>query len=803
MLKNYLKIALRNFSRYKMFSVINVAGFAIGIACCIIIFLFINNELSYDKFFEKADRIYRVFEYGKINGNEINLALTPTPMGPALSQNFPEVESYTRIIAWQSAIIKYQSNTFTETKFIQADSTFFKVFNAKFIEGEPNTALSKPNCVVITKAISNKYFGSGSPIGKVIRVNNNEDYIVTGLVEDSPANSHFHYNIIASLATFAPPNMSWIGENFYTYILVKNGVDINDLTNKINRYVGNEISAQMKGAMGMSMEQFEAAGNKILYGLQPLTSIHLKSHLKFEIETNGDILYIYIFSAIAIGILLIACINFINLSTSRSEIRAREIGIRKTLGSSRMKLILQFVTESVMTSIISVIIAVIIVELSLPFFNSIANKEMSLILFGDLSVFVSTVVFAVCVGAAAGIYPAFYLSSIQPTHILKIGLRKGGSKSLLRNGLVVFQFAISVLLIIGTIIISRQLNFLQTKDLGFKKEQLVVLNITPGISGGLESFKQELSDNPKIINVSSSHTLPGSLINLNGYFRKDAPANKVYDVICYSYCDYNFMNTYKMKMKEGRFFSKDFSSDAESVVLNEAAAKVFGGRNIVGDLLLNYNRTETYTVIGIIQNYNFKSLHENIEPLVIHLLKPQYPGRFLTLRIAPNDYSNTISFIEKTWNKYANGDVFDYKFLDDNLQHLYETEQRTGKIVTSFAVLSIFIASLGLLGLVFFITERRRKEIGVRKVLGSSTVGIVLLLSNEFAKLILAANIVAWPVAYYFMNKWLEDFAYRIEISWWMFVLSGGIALLIALATVSFQAIKAAIANPVESLRYE
>jgi putative ABC transport system permease protein len=804
MLINYFKVALRNIARYKIFSVINVAGFSIGIACCILIFLFINDELNYDRFHKNADRIYRVYEYGKINGEEINIAQTPTPMGHALSQDFPEIESYTRITAASSTVIKYQNKSFTENKFINADPTFFKVFSAKFIEGEPNTALSKPNSVVITKSISNKYFGDVSPIGKVINVDNYRDYVVTGLIEDSPANSHFHYNLLGSLETFAfSKSTSWLGENFYTYVLIKNGSDIDELKKKINQYARNHIGTQMQGALGMSIEQFEVAGNKVLYGLQPLTSIHLNSHLKFEIETNGNILYVYVFSAIAIVILLIACINFVNLATSRSEKRAKEIGIRKTLGSSRAKLVLQFITESVLISILAVILSVIIVMLSLPFFNNVANKEISLNFLTSLSTLASILIFSVLVGAAAGIYPALFLSSIQPTYILKRGSQKGSGRFILRNGLVVFQFAISIILIIGTLIISSQLNYLQTKNLGFKKEQLVVLNLTPGMTSGMKSFTHELESNPKIINVSNSTTIPGSIINCNGYLKKDAPANKLYDAMCFTYCDYDFIKTYNIKMKEGRFFSQDYSSDTTAVVLNESAARIFGERNLVGKFLVNYDRTKTYKIIGIIKNYNFKSLHDNIEPLIIHLFKTASVGKFLTIRISADDYGSSISFIEKTWKKYANGDVFDYKFLDDNLQSLYESEQRTGKIVTAFAVLSIFIACLGLLGLVFFITEQKKKEIGIRKVLGSSTTGIIIMLSNEFVKWVLMANLIAWPIAYYFMNNWLQDFAYRINISLWIFIISGLSALFIAITTVIFQAIKAAIANPIESLKYE
>ena len=542
--------------------------------------------------------------------------------------------------------------------------------------------------------------------------------------------------------------------------------------------------------------------------LQPLTSIHLNSHLDYEIEPNGDITYVYIFSAIALAILLIACINFINLATARSEKRAKEVGVRKTLGSARSYLLGQFMSESIMMSIIAVVLSVGILELLLPFFNQVADKKMSLHLFSDPLTVPILLCLAVVVGIIAGSYPAFYLSSFHPIDVLRSDVRKGGRRSLLRSGLVIFQFAISIALFAGTFIIFAQLRYVQTRNLGFDKEETVVINRTNDLSGNLQSFEDELRTNKGIVSLSNSNAIPGNQGGDNGCRLEGAPQNQVED-IQQMFCDYDFAKTYKLGMADGRFFSREHPSDSDAVVVNEEVAKSFNVNQLVGRHLVlpgngpggNDLRLE---IVGLVKDFNYRSLHEPIRPLAIRLFpKEGFIGQFVTARLTPGDHLSTISFMENVWKKYAGDEEFSCNFLDDNLQKLYAADQRTSEIAGTFSVIAIFIACLGLLGLAAFVTERRTKEIGIRKVLGASVAEIVALLSKEFAKWVLIANVVAWPAAYFVMNNWLKNFAYRTNISLWIFVGSGAMALIVALLTVSSHAIKAATANPVESLRYE
>ena len=807
MLKNYLSIAIRNLRKYKAFSFINIIGLAVGIACCIAILLYVKNELSYDKFNKNAYQIYRVCVSLRLDNNESNLAYSPSPMGEWLLHDFPEVTAFTRIRNFGFPVMRYKEKAFSEERFYWVDSTFFNVFTVHFLEGNPKTALTQPNTVVITESIAKKYFGNENPMGKILNADRRRDYIVTGVVKDFPKNSHFHFDFIGSLTSYADSrSTAWLSNNYYTYFVLRKGTDPKQFQQKLNTQVLKYIGPLIQSATGVTLEQLKKKGDNYSYFLQPLTSIHLYSHLDYEIEPNGDISYIYNFSAIAMAILLIACINFVNLSTARSERRSKEVGIRKTLGSNKIQLVSQFIAEAILMSTLAVFLAIVLVEIFLPLFNDISGKEISLGLFENLTTIPLLIFFAVLVGILAGSYPAFYLSSFQPVKVLKRESKTRGKRSFLRSGLVIFQFSVSIILFIGTFIIYNQLKYIQTKNLGFDKEQVIIINKTDDIGSKIESFKKELISNPKVISVSNSTGIPGDQ-NGDSVFRINGSPNEHMQDLQILQCDYGFVSTYKIQMKEGRFFSKEHPSDTTAVVVNQAVERVFGVKNLTGQYLQQPGNTPStstiYKVIGVVKDFNYQSLHQTIRPLVMQLFNSRGFGKFVAVRIAPGDYQSTISFLGKTWKKYAGNEAFEYNFLDQNLAHLYVAEQRTSKIATTFSILAILIACLGLLGLAAFVTEQRTKEIGVRKVLGASVPEIILLLSKEFVKWVLIANIIAWPAAYYIMNNWLNNFAYRINIGIWTFIFSGIIALIIALVTVSSHAIRAATANPIKSLRYE
>lgn len=807
MLKNYLRVALRNLKNDKGYSLINIIGLAVGIACCIAIMLFVQDELSYDRFNEFADRIYRPRLLGRINGHDMSSALSAVALGPAVYHDLPEVVAYTRLIKKGSTVVRYKDKTFNEERLVAVDSTAFDVFTLPFVTGNPKTALTQPNTVVITESIAHKYFGSEEPIGRTLNVGKQDNFVVTGVIKDIPQNSHFHPDFMASLTTLQDSrNPTWLSNNYYTYLLLRKGTNIVEFQKKLDEDATRYIGPQLKSVAGVILGQFRAAGNEYGFVLQPLTSIHLNSHLDYEIEPNSDITYVYIFTAIAIAILLVACINFINLATARSEKRAKEVGVRKTLGSTRSYLVGQFLSESILMSIIAVVLAVGIVEVLLPFFNQIANKEMSLHLFTNPSSIPVLVCFAVMVGSIAGIYPAFYLSSFRPIDVLKCGIRKGGRTSVLRDGLVIFQFTVSIALFAGTFIIFAQLRYVQTRNLGFDKEETIVVNRTNDLSNQLQSFEDELRANTGIVNLTNSNAIPGNQGGDNACRVEGAPESQ-YEDIQQMFCDYDFARTYRLGIADGRFFSKEHASDSAAVVVNEEVEKIFNEKKLVGKYLVYPGPAGTdqkCEIVGVVKNFNYRSLHEPIRPLAIRLFPNRgFIGRFVTVRLAPGDHPSTISFIENVWKKYAGDEEFSYNFLDDYLQKLYAADQRTSEIAGAFSILAIFIACLGLFGLAAFVTERRTKEIGIRKVLGASVAEIFALLSKEFVKWVLIANVIGWPLAYYVMNNWLKNFAYRIDMSLWIFCASGALALIVALLTVSSHAFKAATANPVESLRYE
>ena len=807
MFKNYIKIALRNFLKHKGFSFINIFGLAIGVACCVLIVLYVLDEVSYDRYHEKADKIYRVGIRGFVNNSLFHGVVTCSPMAQTLVDEFPEVTAATRLRNFGFPVFRYEDKVFSEEKVFWVDQAFFDVFTVPFIKGNPKTALAQPNTIVLTRSMALKYFGDEDPIGKNLNADKQRDYLVTGVVEDVPHNSHFHYDFLASLITREDSRSPiWVSNNYYTYVVLQEGASSEAFEAKLTELVKKYVGPQIEAALSITLEQFFASGGEWDYFIQPLTGIHLHSHLDYELEPNGDIAYVYIFSIIALGILLVACINFVNLATARAANRAREVGIRKTVGSNRGQLIQQFLSETTIMSFFAVILALLAVQFLLPLFNNITGKELAVPYIQNVLTIPLLLGLVLVIGILAGTYPAFFLASFDPAVVLKTEMSGRSKKSNMRNVLVVFQFTISIVLIVGTIIVSRQLTYIQNRNLGFNKEQVVIVKKTDDIGNQVPAFRQELLKYPKVINATNTNNLIGNEFGNSAYKLAGATGEETHLLWTYRTDPY-FVETYQIEMASGRYYKEGRQADQQSAVINEAAVKDLGLTDPVGKQITaiapNADRSLTFTIIGVMKNFHFKSLHHQINPLIVHLYGPEGRGRYVSVRIHSENIRETMTFLENTWRKFASNQAFEYEFFDDHFARIYQAEERTGQIFFSFSFLAIIIASLGLFGLAAFVTEQRTKEIGIRKVLGATESGIVFLLSRQFAKWVVLSNLFAWPIAYYFMQKWLQRFAYQTSISAWYFLFAFIVVLFVALLTVCYQTVKAARSNPVELLRYE
>jgi len=772
--------------KHKGYSFINIVGLAIGIAACLLLFLWVKDELSYDRYHEKIDRIYRVVSQYEVDGNINCFAMTPAPLGPALVNEFPEVKKAVRF-GKNTILVNYKNRCFYEKVFF-ADPEVFDVFTFPLIKGNPKTALKEPYSIVISEEIRDKYFGEDDPTERIIILGEKRAYKITGVFKNIPQNSHFRFHILGSFLDYASSHFDqWGISNYFTYILTAKDFSHNSFREKLPQFVEKHKGKESRYV------------SKNTFLLQPLSRIHLHSNLRGEIEPNSDIGTIYIFSVIALFILLIACLNYINLSTARYANRAKEVSLRKVIGAKRSQLIKQFLGESFLFSFIALPLAIALAELFLPLFNSLSGKKLGFNYFDNLFLMLGLFGIILCVGFASGIFPAFYISALQPIKVLK-GMLKASSKvSWLRRSLVISQFTISIIFIISTIIIFNQLNYIREKKLGFYKEHIVNIPIfSKEVLQKYELVKSEFLQNTNVLAVSASSFFPGKNIWYQNYWREGAKADENL-IINWISVDHNFIETFQLELLEGRNFSKDFVSDVErAYILNESAVKEMGWESPIDK---KFGIIKRGTVIGVVKDFHFKPLHQEIKPVAICI----YPEFFtyISVRISPENISHILDFLKKKWQKLIPSQSFEYSFLDDDFDNLYRTEMRLGKIFGIIASLAIFIACLGLFGLVAFTAEQRTKEIGIRKVLGASVYGIVILLSKEFVKWVLIANIIAWPVAYYAMNKWLQDFAYRINMGVWIFILAGALALILALLTVSYQAVKAALSNPVEALRYE
>ena len=809
MLTNYLKVGLRNILKYKVYSSINIFGLAVGMAASALIILYIADELSYDHFQKDSDQIFRIGSNGRFEGSEFKSAVSSPPIAEALLQEVPEVENAIRFGWWRAIPLRVDDKSFIEKQALVADSNFFQFFSFPLISGNAETVLKGPNKVVITEATAKRYFGVENPVGKIFM--RGEDRIateITGLVKDPPSNSHLQFDMIFSGESWPyMQNDNWSNTFIYTYIKAKSPGDAPAITEKLDILTEKNLGPELEEITGLSLQQFKANGNRFGFFVQPMLDIHLKSDLESEITPQGNIQYVYIFGAVALFILLIACINFMNLSTARSATRAKEVGVRKSIGAFRTRLIKQFLTESMIYSFIASLLALSIVGLVLNGFNTLAGKNIDLDVFMQPNIIGGMVVFTLLIGLLAGSYPAFYLTSFKPVDVLKGKVSGGTGNSGLRNSLVTFQFMISIALILGSLVVYKQLTYMQDKNLGFDKENVIAVSNGWSLGNNTGEFKNELTQHPEFRRASFSSGLPPNITDGN-LFRKGGTEQDI--VLRLITVDYDHASAMGYEIADGRFFSDQFPSDSAAIILNETAYKQLGFEQLEGNTVINFN-AETpapFKLIGVIKDFNFENLRSSVKPMAMLLdtKETRYMVRQadnnIAIRIAPGNASNTINKLESIWKKYSSS-PFEFTFLDQNIDSMFRAEQRMGKIVFIFTALTIIIACLGLFGLATYLGEQREKEIGIRKVLGASVYQVIILLLKDFIILIAVAFIVASPLGWYVMSNWLQGFAYRIDVELWMILIAGFLSLFIAVLTISFQSVKVATENPVNALKNE
>ncbi|MBC9909039.1 ABC transporter permease [Chitinophaga varians] len=805
MLRNYFSVAIRNLWKNKAFSAINVLGLAIGLATSLLIILYVLDELSYDRFHAAADRTYEVDADIKFGGSRYDVATAPAPLGPALKADLPEIEEAVRFRKYEGWLVRKGSQNIKENKVIFADSTLFRVFSLPLLAGDPATALKEPRTVVITEKTAVKYFNTADAVGRDLVIDDSVPYKVTGVLKPFPGQTLLDFDFFVSLAD-APEsrNDKWLANNFNTFLVLRKGADPKKLEAKLGPATAKYIAPQLVSMMNTSQEELARNGDYIRYSLMPLTDIHLYSSKSYELSPTSSIQYVYIFSAIALFILLIACVNFMNLSTARSANRAREVGIRKVMGSQRSQLVAQFLTESLLVSAVAMLLALGIAWLLLPLFNQVAAKQITLSLFSRPWLGWILLALVLTVGLLAGSYPAFFLSAFRPVLVLKGTIASGFRNSMLRNGLVVFQFSISIFLMVGTLVIYNQLRFIRNKQLGFDRDQVLVLQNTNVLGSQARAFRQEIMGLNGIKAGTMTSFLPTSASRNDGpMFLHPVPDPKNAVTMQMWSVDDQYIPALGMQMKTGRNFSAAFATDSQAVVINEAAARLIGLKDPLNQKIYEWRDMDSkngngYTIIGVVKDFNFNSLREQVTPLALFLHEDKGSMAF---RIRSNDMPALMAQVEQQWRAMVPNQPFSYSFMDDDFNNLYRSESRMGKISLSFAVLAIFIASLGLFGLAAYAAEQRTREIGIRKVLGATMTNIVHLLSKDFLKLVMIAIVFAFPLGWWAMHRWLQDFAYRIGIGWEVFAMAGFMAVGIALLTISFQAIRAALANPVNSLR--
>lgn len=801
MFRNYIKIALRNIQRQKGYAFINIAGLALGMACCILILLWVQNELSYDRYHENAERIYRVTRLWTNANGVVNLHLghVAPPIGPLLENDFSEIKQAVRMISVGGILLGWGNRHFEEDRFFFAEEEIFDVFTFVMIQGDPQTALQDPFTIVITDEMAEKYFGTEDAIGKTLsfeRSGQKADFKITSIMHKMPDNSHFHADFLASFRTFEmvvgeEALQSWVSNDYATYLLMEEGYNILHLEDQLDDFIERHY------AKGRTL--------RTRLVLQRLTDIHLHSHLDSEIEANGDVANVIVFSAIAFFVLLIACINFMNLATARSTNRAKEVGMRKVVGAQRIHVIRQFLGESMLMAMAALILAVLLVLLLLPWFNHFIMKELSFNLLQNRIMLFSLLGITLFVGIVSGSYPAFLLSSFRPVRVLRGTLGMGRRGISFRTVLVVLQFSISIILIASVGIVSQQLRYIRDRKLGFDKELVVVLPSSPAITGQLEAVKDRLLQHPDIVSVSAAKRVPSGRLLDDAGARviggdKEGP---IEFRIALLRVDPDYIPTFGIEMAAGRNFSKHMSTDSrEAFILNETAVRRIGWSSTQEAIDQEFGYGERRgRIIGVVKDFHFESMHQQIAPIV--LLISSHSLNQISIRIRPDDIPGTLTFLKERWQEYRPDYPFSYYFIDERFDQLYQSEEKLHQIFGVFAFLAIFVACLGLFGLASFTSEQRTKEIGIRKALGASVPRVVTLLVVTFLKWVLVANIIALPLTWIIMNRWLQNFAYRAGLSLWIFIQSAVLALMVAVLTVSYQAVKGALANPVASLRYE
>lgn len=808
MIYNYLKIAFRSLLKYRFIFFTNLFGLTVGFTCCLLILVYILHEVSFDQQHPKADQTYRVtrlFRNAETGATNLNLGSVAPPFATYLANDFKQIEGITRVLPTGSLTFRYEDKMFREEDIYFADEQFTDFFKVQMITGNRTSALKEPYTILLSEGVANKYFGKGDPINKMVRLDNQAtNFKVTGVYKEFPSNTHLHPKIMVSFNTLRDSTIygekglrtNWGNNSFYTYLRLPKGYDPAKLQAQFPAFIDRHLGEHYASAKASRWTELS---------LQKLTDIHLHSHMDSEIGQNGDIRRVYIFSAIALFILLIACINYMNLATARSVLRAREIGIRKVVGAERRELIFQFLSESTLITWLAMILAFLLSWQLMPLLNKVSGQSLSIASLLRWEVMLPIVAAPFAVGLIAGIYPALFMSSFRPVKVLKGFMKTGGANISFRQVLVTTQFAVSIMLIIATAVVYRQLKFMQEKSLGFDREHIVTMGYDGGLTKRYDAFRGALLANTQIKNLARSSRIPtGRLLDAAGASleRGDTLAEVSAD-IKYLETDQDFIATYGVKTVAGRPFSRDYGLDTAGFIVNEAAVKAMGltSNEVAVGKNFSYNGNKG-KIIGVINDFHFESLHQQIIPLVLLIPKDGDYNR-LSIKVSGNNITSALAYIEQTWKQFLPESPFTYTFLDDRFEDLYRAEQQQGTLFTIFAGIAIVIACLGLFGLSAFAINQRIKEIGIRKVIGASVPSIVTLLSKDFLKLVAIATVISFPIAWYAMNSWLQDFAYRSTIPWWIFLGAGIIAVLIALGTISFQAIKAATANPVKSLRSE
>ncbi len=785
MIKNYLKIILRNIRKHKGYSFINITGLAIGMACCLLISIWVLDELSYDQFHDKAQRLFRVEEDQYYSGRVFHVSVTPHPLGPALVEEIPEIVDATRYVWSGGLLFRYGEKAFFEYNIRAVDPSFFQMFTFPLIKGDKDKALDSPYALVINEDIVEKYFGKEDPLGKVITINNAHEFTVAGVVKNVPHNSILQFDVLvpyAFLEKVGRTNLEFGSNSIGTYIELSPNTNMDQVNAKISGFIKAKVPDSVTELV-----------------LKPFTRIHLHSYWGYE-KDAGAIQYVYMFSIIALFVLLIACINFMNLSTARSANRAKEVGMRKVVGALKSHLIRQFYGESVVFAFISLVLAAGIVTALLPAFSKFAEKELSWNVAGIVGILIGLIGITFFTGLIAGSYPALFLSAFQPVKVIRGTLKAGSASSWFRKVLVVVQFSLSILLVIGTVVVYQQLTYMKNKRLGWNREHLVYIPLRDDVKKVFDTLKMELLKDSHVLNATATSQLPSYIGSNSSNFNWEGKDPNFTMLIGNNPVDFDFIETLKIEMKEGRSFSREYSSDLSSAfVINEEVAKLMGRESVVGESCMFFGREGT--IVGVMKNWHYQPIRRKIEPLVLYVA----PERtwIMLIRIAAGNISESIKAIENVWKRVIPTYPFEYYFLDENFDEMYRREESIGTLLKYFAGLAIFIACLGLFGLASFTSEQRTKEIGIRKILGATVSNITLLLCREFFLLVFVSNIIAWPVAYFLMRNWLESYAYRTSLSVLIFISAMAIALLVAFLSVSVQAIRAATANPIDSLRYE